>query len=197
VILSRRPSGASVWPPEPEWPADSQAETSSSPGPSFLAGMPAQPAGPAACRNHDGDPTRNLRRRNSHRPISVTGWAPIAVHNCDILTALSSTIFLPPLGANRWSPPRRQSPGTPESAEERTDERTVKRTCRRTWLLNWFPVTERFIKTGTRASSSWPGEASQLKAGPIYADSSLATTLLLQSSGGPYTLDRYCKVNYG
>ena len=53
--------------------------------------------------------------------------------------------------------------------------------------MSWFSVTERFIRTGTCASSSWPGEASPTK-GRIHLRrlTLRPTTLLLQSGGGPY-----------
>jgi len=50
-------------------------------------------------------------------------------------------------------------------------------------------VTERFIRTDTRGSSSRPEKDSQLKAGYIYADSLLRSiSNLLQYGGGPYII---------
>ena len=47
-------------------------------------------------------------------------------------------------------------------------------------------MTVALIRTGTRGSSSWPGDASPPEAEYIYADCTLAKTILLQSRGGPY-----------
>jgi|GEM_PF-1629530 hypothetical protein len=56
----------------------------------------------------------------------------------------------------------------------------------KTWGEKWLLVTERFIRTGTRGSSSWPGDPSPTTAGYIYADYPSSQSSPLLSGGGPY-----------
>ena len=62
-----------------------------------------------------------------------------------------------------FPPPRRRCDKLTKVCGGENGRENSQTTCRKTWLLSWFPVTERFIRTGTCGSSSVPGEASPLR----------------------------------